>query len=113
MSPAEARQLLIPENIKTTALVLAALDVIQGHEFDTSIGPRLRKVRPHSESELLERGRKAIEGFAYNSLPGNGCGLKMNLSAFLNGLKLARMPSQLGDATQSLIEFEKTSEEPT
>ncbi len=43
---------------------------------------------------MMEAGQGSLEKFVLSSFPGNGAGLKMFVSAFVNGLKLLHMESQ-------------------
>lgn len=106
MSPDQAKALLTDENIRTTAKVLAALDELQGHEFRNNVEKRLKKRARFSNDNLKQGGRMATEGFCAAMLPGNGGGLKMCLSAFINGLQLLHMHPQATSALQECQNFE-------
>ena len=109
MSPIQAKELLSLENIRTTCLVLAALDHLQEGEFFATVQKALKKRQAHSEAQIVELAEKSIEGFVLSQIPGNGVGLKMNLSSFLNGLQLLHMLPEMAAGMEACAKFETNS----
>lgn len=105
MTPAQAEALLTDEHIAHAALVLSALDFLQAEEFNL-LEPELRKLGKFSESSILTAADKAIKGHGYMAVPGNGQGVKMNLSVLLNSLQVVGRQGQMEIALNACQEFE-------
>jgi hypothetical protein len=106
MSPELAERLLNPEQIRTCALVLSAIDSLQEQEFNL-MEPKLRKLGRFSESDIIRSAENALEAFTKIAIPGNGNGTKMTLSMFLRGLQLIGREKDVEIALSACAQFEK------
>ena len=105
MTPLQANDLLSDANIQQTALVLAALDYLQAEDFNL-MEPHLRELGRFSESDTVVAANKAVRGHACMALPGNGQGIKMNLSVLCNSLQVIGRHEQMEKALKACEEFE-------
>lgn len=108
MSPDQAESLLTDENIQNCALVLTALDRLQAEDFNLMEKP-LRKLKKFSESDILIATDKALDGYTFMAVPGNGNGTKMTLSVFLRGLQVLGKEKQVEVALSACERFETLS----
>ncbi len=105
MNITQANEILSDSNIAQAALVLSALDRLQADEFNL-LEPALRRLGKFSESDMMKAADAAIQGHGFMAIPGNGQGVKMNLSVLLNSLQLIGRIQQMELAMAECKRFE-------
>ena len=105
MSPEQAEAILNDDNVKSCAVVLAALDRLQAEDFRTMEG-ELRKIGKFSESTVITRTEEALKAYTFMAIPGNGNGIKVTLSIFLRGLQLLNRDRQVSISLKAVETIE-------
>lgn len=107
MNPEKALAVLTPAAIRTTAITLQALDALQGHAYEQKFEKQVRKAQPHSESDALTHSSSSLISFSYYAPMGNANGVKMFVSAFINGLQILELREEMDTAVSACAQFEQ------
>jgi hypothetical protein len=90
----QAESILNDQNVQNCAIVLAALDRLQAAGYP-EMEVELHKIGQFSESTVLTAVDRALKAYTFIAIPGNGNGIKVNLSVFLRGLQLLHRDAQV------------------
>lgn len=105
-----AKNFLTDENIAITAGTLAALDALHEDKYLKIFDEKIRKTRPHSESEAIEAAERALEHFSYACPMGNAYGMRMNISVLVNSMNFLEMQEKSVLALDACKELDSISE---
>lgn len=94
MTKKHAHSLLTHAAIDTTIRTLVALDFLQGIFYKDVIFPEIVKQAKITDSEEWELASGALGSFVFQCPSGNNQGVRMNSSAFINGLRMLDMEEE-------------------
>lgn len=89
------------EAIIITVRTLAALDDLQGREFIEKYEKDVQKAEPSSESKTLDVCNNALAKFVLLAPMGSAQGVRMNTSAFINGLNVMDLRNEFTIALEA------------
>ncbi len=100
MTSDKARSLLTSAAIETTVRTIVALDFLQGVFYKDAVLPEMSKHIKITDSEEWELASGSLKAFVFQCPSGNNQGVRMNSSAFINGLRMLDLQDEATIAIQ-------------